>query len=120
MFINNCIIDLTRLTQLFLRGTNIFSHIMIGAHDLSTMLASYVAVLAPLDLRMVVEWGDVDEIGVIWRKSDRRWSAGRITVKRLYNARDRSADWWTRTLAVRLQWPYDQSKQGYLPSASGV
>lgn len=46
---------------------------MIGARDLSTMVAFYDAVLAPLDLRRVVKLGDVDEAGVIWRKSDRRW-----------------------------------------------
>ncbi|NSY14963.1 VOC family protein [Agrobacterium vitis] len=50
-----------------------FSHIMIGARDLETMVAFYDAVLAPLDLRRVVELDDVDEAGVIWRKGDRRW-----------------------------------------------
>lgn len=50
-----------------------FSHIMIGAGDLETMVAFYDAVLAPLDLRRVVELDDIDEAGVIWRKGDRRW-----------------------------------------------
>jgi catechol 2,3-dioxygenase-like lactoylglutathione lyase family enzyme len=42
-----------------------FSHIMIGARDLDTMVAFYDAVLAPLDLRRVVELDDVDEAGVV-------------------------------------------------------
>jgi catechol 2,3-dioxygenase-like lactoylglutathione lyase family enzyme len=50
-----------------------FSHIMIGARDLETMVAFYDAVLVPLDLRRVVELDDIDEAGVIWRKGDRRW-----------------------------------------------
>jgi catechol 2,3-dioxygenase-like lactoylglutathione lyase family enzyme len=50
-----------------------FSHIMIGARDLETMTAFYDAILAPLDLRRVVELDDIDEAGVIWRKGDRRW-----------------------------------------------
>lgn len=50
-----------------------FSHIVIGARDLVTMVAFYDAVLAPLDLRRVVELADVDEAGVIWHKGDRRW-----------------------------------------------
>ncbi|NSY20098.1 VOC family protein [Neorhizobium sp. AL 9.2.2] len=50
-----------------------FSHIMIGARDLKTMVAFYDAVLATLGLRRVVELDDVDEAGVIWWKGDRRW-----------------------------------------------
>ncbi len=51
-----------------------FSHIMIGAHDLETMASFYDAVLAPFDLRRVVELDDINEAGVIWRKGARRWS----------------------------------------------
>lgn len=61
------------VSQTFNTETHMFSHIMIGARDRETMVAFYDAVLAPLDLRRVVELDDVDEAGVIWRKGDRRW-----------------------------------------------
>ncbi len=50
-----------------------FSHIMIGARDLETMVAFYDAVLTQLDLTRVNELDDVDVAGIIWRKCDRRW-----------------------------------------------
>ena len=46
---------------------------MIGARDLEAMASFYDAVLAPLDLRRVVELDDINEAGVIWRKGARRW-----------------------------------------------
>ncbi len=42
------------------------------------------------------------------------------TVKMICDARDMLGYQWTRTLAVRLREPYDQSRQGYSPSPSGV
>jgi hypothetical protein len=50
-----------------------FSHIMIGARDLETMMAFYDVVLSPLGLLRIVELDAVDEAGIIWRNGDRRW-----------------------------------------------
>ena len=50
-----------------------FGHIMIGARDVERTVALYDAILAPLDLKRAVEFDDVDEAGVIWRKGNRRW-----------------------------------------------
>ena len=60
-----------------------FSHIMIGARDLEMMVTFYDAVLAPLDLRRVIELNDVDEAGVVWRKGDRRWP--QFALRRPFN-----------------------------------
>ena len=57
------------VSHTFTTETHMFSHIMIGARDLDTMVAFYDAVLPKLDLRRVVELDDVDEAGVIWRNA---------------------------------------------------
>ncbi|SES42344.1 hypothetical protein SAMN03159406_04255 [Rhizobium sp. NFR03] len=45
-----------------------FSHIMIGARDLETMVVFYDAILTPLQLQRVVELEGINETGVIWRR----------------------------------------------------
>jgi catechol 2,3-dioxygenase-like lactoylglutathione lyase family enzyme len=50
-----------------------FSHIMIGAHDLLMMAAFYDAVLAPLGVRREGPVAEAGPAGVLWQRPGRRW-----------------------------------------------
>ncbi|MBW6426085.1 VOC family protein [Rhizobium sp. XQZ8] len=50
-----------------------FSHVMVGARNLETMVAFYDAVLALLDLRRNGDWDPEDPAGVIWNRPGKRW-----------------------------------------------
>jgi len=50
-----------------------FTHIMIGAHDIPAMVAFYDAVLAPLGLQRTTDLAAIGPAGVIWQYPDQRW-----------------------------------------------
>ncbi|RWY70050.1 hypothetical protein EHI48_27190 [Rhizobium sp. WSM1325] len=74
-------VDSRRVAGFLTRELTMFSHIMIGARDLETMVSFFDDVLAPLDPRRVVELEDV--AGVIRRKRERRWP--RFALRRPIN-----------------------------------
>jgi predicted lactoylglutathione lyase len=50
-----------------------FSHIQLGARDLTVMIQFYDAVLAQLGLIRFNSIFDRGQAGIIWRKGDQRW-----------------------------------------------
>ncbi|WP_333830150.1 VOC family protein [Pararhodobacter sp.] len=55
-----------------------FTHIMVGANDITAMVAFYDAVLAPLGLRRTTDvdatdTGTISPAGVIWQYPGQRW-----------------------------------------------
>lgn len=50
-----------------------FSHIMLGAQDLTMMVPFYDAVLAPLDLHRDHQSDPEDPAGTIWKRVGKRW-----------------------------------------------
>lgn len=50
-----------------------FTHVMIGANDLYTMVAFYDAVLGRVGLHRTTDLDQIGPAGVIWQKAQSRW-----------------------------------------------